>query len=77
MKNIYDKLNEHYREVVDKNLNIKFGNLGFKTGWNLLSMSLTTSWSKKVSPKLRKEIKDYITGYSDGYVEAMNFTGAR
>jgi hypothetical protein len=76
-KTTYDKLNEHYREVIDVELTKRFGKLGFKTTWSLLEMNLVTTWSKKLSPKLTEEIKVYTAGYSNGYAEAMNFAGSQ
>ena len=74
-KTIFDKLNIHYREIIDKVLTKQFGDFGFKTEWNLFSMSLVSTWNKKLSLKKKKEIKKYVAVYSDGYAEAMNFVG--
>lgn len=71
---LYDKIRGVYVEVITRAMVNNFGDCGFKTEWNLFSGGYITTWAKSISMKKKKEIKQYVKGFSDGYVEAMNQT---
>ena len=76
MTKYYNLLNDSFSEILDKALTDKFGEHKFKTSWNIISMTLITTWDEKAPKKAKAEWKHYTEAFSEGYGKAMDKIGA-
>lgn len=67
-----DILNDSYTEVVNRELFIQFGDLGFETKYHIWGAGVVTTWKKKVTPKKRVQIKAWLNAFGQGYGKAMD-----
>ncbi len=68
---IYDYLNAGIRQTLPKALTEAFGDLNFKTEWNLFAMNLQTFWEKTTTKYQNTKIRIFTRGYEKGYMDAM------
>lgn len=72
---MFDHVQEQFRSKLPEALTREFGNLGFKTEWNIFVGSfggVVTNWKKKVTPKKQKEIKEFIRVYEKAFMDTAN-----
>jgi hypothetical protein len=69
-------LDAQFRVDIVKALTDKFGELGFKTEFNIFSMTLVTTWDATVSKRLCVDILAFAKAYETAYLDAMQYVGS-
>ena len=73
-KKINEILRETFPSCVNNHLRKVFGDLDFRTEWNIFSRSLVTSWDDNIPLGKNMQIKTYCDAYSEGFSEAITQT---
>lgn len=69
-------LNDRFCETIDIHLTEKFGDCGFETLFNIVSMRVHTTWRESLPDELKLRISAYCEGFSEGYGNAMGYVGS-